>query len=63
MWSNPAFLFLQESLAHKQLSLITKISLRGLDDSQASRLASQERVEPRFQARQMGEPSQTRLVV
>jgi hypothetical protein len=35
MWSNPAFLFLQESLAHKQLSLITKTSLRGLDDSQA----------------------------
>jgi hypothetical protein len=34
MWSNPAFLFLQEPLVHKQLSLITKTSLRGLDDSQ-----------------------------
>jgi hypothetical protein len=34
MWSNPAFLFLQELLVHKQLSLITKTSLRGLDDSQ-----------------------------
>jgi hypothetical protein len=34
MWSNPAFLFLQEPLAHKQLSLITKTSPRGLDDSQ-----------------------------
>jgi hypothetical protein len=36
MWSNPAFLFLQEPLVHKQLSLITKTSLRGLDDSQLS---------------------------
>jgi hypothetical protein len=35
MWSNPAFLFLQEPLVHKQLSLITKTSLRDLDDSQA----------------------------
>jgi hypothetical protein len=35
MWSNRAFLFLQEPLAHKQLSLITKTSLRGLDDSQS----------------------------
>jgi hypothetical protein len=34
MWSNPAFLFLQESLAHKKLLLITKTSPRGLDDSQ-----------------------------
>jgi hypothetical protein len=34
MWSNHAFLFLQESLAHRQLSLITKTSPRGLDDSQ-----------------------------
>jgi hypothetical protein len=34
MWSNPAFLFLQEPLVHKQLLLITKTSLRGLDDSQ-----------------------------
>jgi hypothetical protein len=34
MWSNLAFLFLQEPLVHKQLSLITKTSLRGLDDSQ-----------------------------
>jgi hypothetical protein len=34
MWSNPAFLFLQEPLVHKQLSLITKTSLMGLDDSQ-----------------------------
>ena len=34
MWSNPAFLFLQEPLVYKQLSLITKISLRDLDDSQ-----------------------------
>jgi hypothetical protein len=34
MWSNPAFLFLQELLVHKQLLLITKTSLRGLDDSQ-----------------------------
>jgi hypothetical protein len=33
MWSNPAILFLQEPLVHKQLSLITKTSLRGLDDS------------------------------
>jgi hypothetical protein len=33
MWSNPAFLFLQEPLVHKQLSLITKTSLRDLDDS------------------------------
>jgi hypothetical protein len=33
MWSNPAFLFLQEPLVHKQLLLITKTSLRGLDDS------------------------------
>jgi hypothetical protein len=33
MWSNPAFLFLQEPLVHKQLSLITKTSLSGLDDS------------------------------
>jgi hypothetical protein len=33
MWSNHAFLFLQESLAHKQLSLITKTSPRGLEDS------------------------------
>jgi hypothetical protein len=30
---NPAFLFLLEPLVHKQLSLITKTSLRGLDDS------------------------------
>jgi hypothetical protein len=29
MWSNPAFLFLQESLVHKQLSLITKTSPNG----------------------------------
>jgi hypothetical protein len=29
----PAFLFLQELLVHKWLSLITKTSLRGLDDS------------------------------
>jgi hypothetical protein len=35
MSSNPAFLFLQEPLVQKQLSLITKTSLRGLDDSQA----------------------------
>jgi hypothetical protein len=34
MWSNPAFLYLQEPLVHKQLSLITKTSLRGLNDSQ-----------------------------
>jgi hypothetical protein len=34
MWSNHAFLFLQEPLVHKQLSLITKTSLRALDDSQ-----------------------------
>jgi hypothetical protein len=34
MWSNSAFLFLQEPLVHKQLSLITKTTLRGLDDSQ-----------------------------
>jgi hypothetical protein len=33
MWSNTAFLFLQEPLVHKQLLLITKTSLRGLDDS------------------------------
>jgi hypothetical protein len=35
IWSNPAFLFLQEPLVHKQSSLITKTSLRGLDDSHA----------------------------
>jgi hypothetical protein len=35
MWSNPAFLFLEESLVHKQLSLITKTSPKGLDDSHA----------------------------
>jgi hypothetical protein len=29
----PAFLFLQELLVHKWLSLITKTSLRALDDS------------------------------
>jgi hypothetical protein len=29
----PTFLFLQELLVHKYLSLITKTSLRGLDDS------------------------------
>jgi hypothetical protein len=29
MWSNPAFLFLQESLVHKQLSLITKTLPKG----------------------------------
>jgi hypothetical protein len=34
MWSNPVFFFLQESLAHKKLLLITKTSPRGLDDSQ-----------------------------
>jgi hypothetical protein len=36
MLSNPAFLFLQEPLVHKQSSLITKTSLRGLDDSHRS---------------------------
>ena len=34
LWSNPAFLFLQELFIHNQLSLITKTPLRGLDDSQ-----------------------------
>jgi hypothetical protein len=32
----PAFLFLQEPLVHKLLSLITKTSLRSLDDSHAA---------------------------
>jgi hypothetical protein len=32
----PAFLFLQELLVHIWLSLITKTSLRGLDDSQGA---------------------------
>jgi hypothetical protein len=35
LWSNSAFLFLQELLVHNQLSLITKTPLRGLGDSQA----------------------------
>jgi hypothetical protein len=35
LWSNPAFLFLQELLVHNQFSLITKTPLRGLDDSQS----------------------------
>jgi hypothetical protein len=33
MWSNPAFLLLQELLIQNRLSLITKTPLRGLDDS------------------------------
>jgi hypothetical protein len=41
----PAFLFLQELLVHKWLSLITKTSLRDLDDSHRCWLEIQWRTE------------------